>query len=309
MLGDAAGFLLHTRFGNVLLGLLALILAKYVLDAVGHVNRIVLGRPRPGVALVFGDHRVGLTVNTVVLSVVRYVAYFLLLGWILRQFGVQPTQYLASVSFVAIAVGFGTQGLVQDVVTGFFLIFEHQLDVGDMVVINGITGLVEDFGLRLTRLRLADGASVVIPNRSIGVITNYRTSGLTASLDVTFGAGLSPARRDAACAAAAACAQRLAAQFSGAVRGAVQVVAPGTDGPGFLRLRLPLWPGQTWVVDAVWVPRVQADVAASGLEATGFSVIAHYDQGAPPPAGPGSQPHWPGLPHLPRRPGTGAPKG
>ena len=285
MVHDTTTFFVQSRPGHVLVGLIALLVVKYVLDASGRLSRRLLGRERTGPPLVFGDRRVGLTVNTVLLSVVRYIGYFLLFGWILTQFGVRPSQYLASVSFVAIAVGFGTQGLVQDVVTGFFLIFERQLDVGDMVVVSGQTGIVEDFGLRLTRLRLADGGHVILPNRSISQVINYRAGSLQATVDVGFPSDLGPERREAACAALAAASQRVAQQFTGAARGAAQVqpwVDQGACG-GYFRLRLPLWPGQTWLVDGQWVPRLQAELTAQGLDPAHCQLAAHYDSPAPPP--------------------------
>lgn len=78
---------------------------------------------------------------------------------------------------------------MQDVVTGFFLVFENQMDAGDMVVLNGQTGIVEDFGLRLTQVRLYDGGQAIIPNRSIGQVINYRSGALVATVDVVLSQG------------------------------------------------------------------------------------------------------------------------
>lgn len=95
------------------------------------------------------------------------MVYFAALGFILGELGVNYTAYLASLSVIWLAVGFGSQGLVQDVVTGFFIIFEGQFDVGDMVEMSGQTGLVEELGLRMTRLRNYLGELISVPNRNI----------------------------------------------------------------------------------------------------------------------------------------------
>ena len=77
------------------------------------------------------------TLHYLFLSVLKYIIYFTAIGFILSEIGVNYTAYLASLSVVGLAIGFGSQGLVQDIVTGFFLIFEGQFDVGDMVEISG----------------------------------------------------------------------------------------------------------------------------------------------------------------------------
>ncbi|WP_406613812.1 mechanosensitive ion channel family protein [Candidatus Caldatribacterium sp.] len=71
------------------------------------------------------------------------------------------------------AVGFGAQTLVRDVLTGFFLVFEDSLSVGDTVQIGDITRTVEEIGLRVTRIRTLSGALVTIPNGEISRIVNY----------------------------------------------------------------------------------------------------------------------------------------
>ena len=270
-------FLHDTKAGHVILAVAGFVAAKYLLDLVAALNRFILVGNRRARRAMEQDRRVGLTVSAVLISLARYFLYFILLGWVLVTLGVKLTQYLASVSFIAIALGFGVQGLVQDVVTGFFLIFERQLDVGDMVSINGQTGLVEDFGLRFMELRLFDGSHALIPNRTIMQVINYRSRGLRATIDVVL---TQPAtgRRDAVAAAQRAVAAEIQREFAGAVLQAPAVV-PWTDGEGgggFVRAQLFIWPGQTWVVDGQWTPRLTARLTAGGLDPAQFQIAVHY---------------------------------
>ena len=100
-------------------------------------------------------------------SVAVFVLYFGAIGLILNEFGVSLKAYLASASVLGLAIGFGSQGIVQDVVTGLTLIFSNLFDVGDMVEISGQTGIVKRIGMRFTVLENSFGAQVFLPNRSI----------------------------------------------------------------------------------------------------------------------------------------------
>jgi len=263
---------------HALVAVLTLVAAKYVMDLVAAINRWLLVGERAPMRPVLGDRRVALTVNTVLVSIVRYVLYFVLIGWILQQFGIKVGTYLASVSFVAIAVGFGTQGLVQDVVTGFFLMFERQVDVGDMVTVNGQTGVVESFGLRLTEVRVFDGSVVTIPNRSILHVSKFRSGASLAAVDVAVAADLTPALRATVAGALRASGDGIALQFAGIVQGSMSL-GPWVElggGAAYLRARLALWPAQTWVVEGQWVPRLQAALGAAGLQPLQYQIAIHY---------------------------------
>lgn len=106
-------------------------------------------------------------------SVVTYLVAFFALILILREAGVDATAILAGAGVVGIAVGFGAQTLIRDILTGLFLVFEDSLSVGDTVQIGDVTGTVEEIGLRITRIRTISGALVTIPNGEISRITNY----------------------------------------------------------------------------------------------------------------------------------------
>jgi small conductance mechanosensitive channel len=109
-------------------------------------------------------------------SVVTKVATALIVGiavlTILREFRIDIAPVLAGAGIVGLAVGFGAQTLVRDIISGFFLILEDQVRVGDVVAINGVGGLVEELNLRTIVLRDVEGTVHVFPNGSITSLAN-----------------------------------------------------------------------------------------------------------------------------------------
>jgi small-conductance mechanosensitive channel len=91
---------------------------------------------------------------------------------ILREFGVDIAPILASAGIAGLAVGFGAQNLVRDVITGFFMILENQVRVGDVAVVNGTGGLVEKVNFRTIVLRDLSGTVHVFPNGTINTLSN-----------------------------------------------------------------------------------------------------------------------------------------
>jgi small conductance mechanosensitive channel len=94
----------------------------------------------------------------------------LLLG--LKQLGIDIAPILASAGVVGLAIGFGAQNLVRDIISGFFLILENQVRVGDVANINGTGGLVEEVNFRTLILRDLSGTMHVFPNGEIKTIAN-----------------------------------------------------------------------------------------------------------------------------------------
>lgn len=90
----------------------------------------------------------------------------------LSAIGVNIAPLLAGAGIVGIAVGFGSQKLVQDVVTGVFLLLENAMQVGDFVTVSGLSGTVENLSVRSIRLRAGDGSVHIIPFSSVTSVTN-----------------------------------------------------------------------------------------------------------------------------------------
>jgi small-conductance mechanosensitive channel len=109
-------------------------------------------------------------------SIVRYVASLGILlvaaMMVLKEFGVEIGPMLAAAGIVGLAVGFGAQSLVKDVISGFFILLEDQIRVGDVVQIAGKGGLVEKINLKTTILRDLSGNVHYVPNGQIDVVTN-----------------------------------------------------------------------------------------------------------------------------------------
>lgn len=108
-------------------------------------------------------HR-GASLVTLFSSLTRYVAALVILCWGLSIFGVDVNTIVASVGVVTLVVGFGAESLVADLITGIFMLFENQYNVGDIVEVNGFRGTVQDIGIRTT--------SIVDPGGNVKIINN-----------------------------------------------------------------------------------------------------------------------------------------
>lgn len=91
---------------------------------------------------------------------------------ILKEIGFDIAPLLAGAGIAGIAIGFGAQNLVRDIITGMFLLIENQIRVNDVVQINGVGGLVEEINLRTTVLRSLDGTVHILPNGTIQQVSN-----------------------------------------------------------------------------------------------------------------------------------------
>jgi len=103
----------------------------------------------------------------------------------LPEFGFDVTPFEATAAVGTVALGFGAQSLVKDVINGFFIVFEDQFVVGDLIQVNGETGRVEHLTLRRTVLRNLSGAIVTIPNSLIGQVANLSRDWSQTFVDVT----------------------------------------------------------------------------------------------------------------------------
>ena len=118
------------------------------------------------------------TLHKLVKSAVRYTIYFIAFFQILATVGVNTTSIVASAGIASVAIGFGAQNLVKDIISGFFIILEGQFDVGDNVKIYNqaafiAEGSVLSLGLRSTKIRSKGGEIYFIPNGTINQVINY----------------------------------------------------------------------------------------------------------------------------------------
>jgi moderate conductance mechanosensitive channel len=182
------------------------------------------------------------TVISLGTSVTVFTAYFLAVGFILQEFGISMTAYLASASVIGLAVGFGSQGVVQDVVTGLTLIFSNLVDIGEMVNIGGQIGIVRSIGMRFIVLENSFGALVSIPNRTITNVVSYPRGYVRSIVDITL------SEDDSVRAEQIELAERLMPsveeQFPGIMRypPSVEARIRTSAGREFLRLKFRIWP-------------------------------------------------------------------
>jgi len=112
--------------------------------------------------------------------VLRYAIYFFVAITVIEALEVPTASIIASAGIVGLAVGFGAQNLVRDVLTGFFMRFEGQLAVGDYMEAVGLAGVVEGVGLRVTRLRDFRGLLHIVPSGTIDKVSSHNRGHLRA---------------------------------------------------------------------------------------------------------------------------------
>jgi small conductance mechanosensitive channel len=281
-LGGFLSWLFHLSAGNVRerglrIGIILLVGvgAKYAMDLVQRFSHWFV-QSNWGLLRYSGRNRQrSLTIHSLLINLARYVIYFTAVGYILSELGIDYRAYLASLSLIGVAVGFGAQGLVQDVVTGFFVLFEDQFAVGDMVEISDHVGLVEAIGLRTTRVRSYQGAEITLPNRNITVAARFPAGAVEAGVDLALADEADP---QAAIQIVSRTAVEVERQFEGIFR-----VAPAgcvrlqlATGESFVRLRALVWPREQWVIDEQVVPRLREQLTAAGIRLAGDRVAVFY---------------------------------
>lgn len=114
-----------------------------------------------------------------------YIVYFAAILAVLSALTIDVTGLLAGAGVLGLAIGFGAQNLVRDVITGFFIIFEDQFSVGDYVRIGAAEGTVEEIGLRTTKLSGLNGEIHIFPNGTIVEVVNFSLNNSIAIVDVS----------------------------------------------------------------------------------------------------------------------------
>ena len=192
------------------------------------------------------------TLTRLILSGITFVIYFLAVGFILVEgFHFHLTTYLASASIIGLAISFGSQSMVQDVVTGITLILSNTIDVGDLVDL-GVIGRVERIGLRFIKLVNFYNQEIFVPNRNIGNVSRFPRGGIFAYADVQFSRKADQTRM-------AALIEEVAKgtwmQFQAIVLaepeiGGIEVADPA--GWNFLRVKFTIWPGQGNLIETTF---------------------------------------------------------
>ena len=126
------------------------------------------------------------TVSGLLKNVTSFGGNFIIVMLVLGELGFDLAPFLAGAGVLGLAVGFGAQSLVKDVITGFFIILEDQFAVGDVIQTGSFKGTVEMIGLRSTRLVSWTGEVHIIPNGMITNVTNFSIGTALAVVDLPF---------------------------------------------------------------------------------------------------------------------------
>lgn len=124
------------------------------------------------------------TLQTLSRNSAQYLLFFFGVYAILTVAGVPVGSLVAGAGIVGIAIGLGAQGFINDVITGFFLIYERQVDVGDHVIIDSIEGTVSQVGLRTTQIKSFNGTMNYVPNRQILIVSNLSRGNIQVVVDI-----------------------------------------------------------------------------------------------------------------------------
>ena len=210
-------------------------------------------------------------------SVAIFVLYFAAVGLVLKEFGVSLTAYLASASVLGLAIGFGSQGLVQDVVTGLTLIFSDLVNVDDMVEISGQTGIVQTIGMRFLVLKNQLGAEVFIPNRIITSVINYTRGYVRCLVDINLSGEAEKA--DQMVKKIASIITAAYEQFPG-----IFISRPSSEGriktqsgKEFLRIKFRIWPGRSTTLETTFKQEIVQSLKEITPEFADWMVAVNYE--------------------------------
>lgn len=216
------------------------------------------------------------TLTTIVVSALTFTIYFVAVGFMLEALGVDLTAYVASASVIGLAVGFGSQGFVQDVVVGLTLIFSDVLNVGDVVDISGQTGRVQQIGLRFTTIVNLFDQRVSIPNRNIAQISEYRKGYVRAYVDVQVPEEADP---DEVSELLEKLAAGMRQQFPLIILSDPEMMgarAAESGGWKYIRIKFRIWPGQGPLLETGFRQRAIAALKKNHPEYADWMVAVTY---------------------------------
>ncbi len=177
---------------------------------------------------------------------------------VLSQIGLNIAPLLAGAGVLGVAIGFGSQKLVQDLITGLFLLLENAMQVGDVVVLGGLSGAVEHLSIRTIRLRALDGSVHIIPFSSVSTVTNQTRDFSFAVVDLPIGLDEEPDRVTDLLKAVVT-KMRAEPRWADSITADLEVmgVYAFADHYWTLRVRIRTTPSQRWVVNREFNRRVK----------------------------------------------------
>lgn len=166
--------------------IIAIMILSYIVIFVGKriITRIFKLRMK---APINQSERRTKTIVRLLHSTLTYTVYFSAIIAILSALNIQVMGLLAGAGIAGLAIGFGAQSLVKDIITGFFIILEDQFGVGDYIRISQAEGTVTEIGLRTTKIIASTGEKHIIPNGMISDVINYSVNNSKALIDIDLG--------------------------------------------------------------------------------------------------------------------------
>jgi small conductance mechanosensitive channel len=195
---------------------------------------------------------------------------------ILREFKISLTTYFASATVIGLAVGFGLQGFVQDVVIGLTLIFTDALNIGEMVKLGDEIGKVDSIGLRYTVLINLHGQRIIIPNRNIATISQFRGGCIRAYVDIQVPREIDEKEMSQA---VQAIGKGMYNQHRSIILASPEIfgIKDVKDGQWrYLRIKFKLWPGQIKIIEETFKERVVQVLKKSYADYAAWMITVTY---------------------------------
>lgn len=167
-----------TMAGKIIVSLFILCLTIFIIVALSWIAERLLKKRLANRSAKFQ------TLLSVLKNIIRVVILFIGITYVLDTFGVNTTSLIATAGIGGIAIGFGAQSIVKDVISGALLLVEDQFSLGDYIIVGSLEGYVIETGLRVTKLRSFAGEIHYIPNGNITAVTNISRGPMRASVKI-----------------------------------------------------------------------------------------------------------------------------
>ncbi|MCJ7541176.1 MAG: mechanosensitive ion channel family protein [Desulfobacterales bacterium] len=216
------------------------------------------------------------TIITILVSAVTFTIYFVSVGMILREFKISLTTYFASATVIGLAVGFGLQGFVQDLVIGMTLIFSDALTIGEIVKLGDEIGKVDNIGLRFTELINFYGQRILIPNRNIAVISKFRGGCIRAYVNIQLPQEINENEMTQGIKAIA---KGMYDQHKSIILSIPEIfgIKDVKDSQWhYLRIKFKLWPGQIKIIEETFKERVVQELKKSYADYASWMITVTY---------------------------------
>jgi small conductance mechanosensitive channel len=216
------------------------------------------------------------TIITILVSAMTFTIYFVAVGMILREFKISLTTYFASATVIGLAVGFGLQGFVQDVVIGLTLIFTDALNIGEVVKLGDEIGKVDSIGLRYTVLINLHGQRIIMPNRNIATISKFRGGCIRAYVDIQLPQGIDEKEM---LDAIQSIGKGMYNQHRSIILAIPEIfgIKDVKDGQWrYVRIKFKLWPGQIKIIEETFKERVVQVLKRSDADYASWMITVTY---------------------------------